>query len=168
MRPAVSQSARFSEKICIHLLAIPSSVQSTTFAALIRTTMTTVAIDCTIRLADRSEAGVIAPARQQAIEPHHRVLGCSPRYPARGQLTDRPRHAAHTLARRTGADMGPSRLRRVTPSNGVAQKVDRLLRDTAQSVLSSFTSSFNRCIMARMTVIASCAVPRQQITKSSA
>src|SRR5512135_3269570 len=93
--------------------------------------MANVPIDGMVRLAHGAEAKVVRPSQQELIPSRHPVLDRRPLPTPVGQLTDLVPKARDLLRRRTRPDGGTARLRRVTPPDRRAQKIDRLLGDTA-------------------------------------
>ena len=133
--------------------------------------MADVAVHGSIGLAHRAQAEVVRPThaacRFSRADHRPRRPASSHRRPVNSLIS--PAELLDLLRRRSRPDVGPARLRRVAPPDRVTQEVERSppARDTAASSSRSPSTSASD-IMSRIAAIASSAVPRQQITKSSA
>src|SRR4051812_27218994 len=85
-----------------------------------------------IRLAHLAQAEVVRPALQFPVESSDLLLLVEPGPSATGHLADLATEALDHFRRRACPDIGPSRLRRITPADRVAQKVERLLGHPTQ------------------------------------
>src|SRR3982751_722212 len=94
--------------------------------------MTGVPVHGLIRLAHLAQAEVVGPALQFPVEPRDLLLLVEPGPSAAGQFADLATESLDRFRRRACPEIGPSRLRRVTPADRIAQKVERLLGDPAQ------------------------------------
>src|ERR1700738_3388871 len=84
-----------------------------------------------VGFADRTEAEVVGPSDYQSIKAYHYRLYVPLRLAPSGRLANRRTDALYALLRRRGAQIGPSRLRRVTAPKRVTQKVELLFRQLA-------------------------------------
>ena len=80
-------------------------------------------VNGTVRLAYRPQAEVICPANQLSVDLGYPVLRRQQRQPVRGHLADRATHRDDLLLRRARANIGFTRLRRVTPTDCVPEEV---------------------------------------------
>src|ERR1017187_8512478 len=121
-----------------------------------------------VGLADRPQAEVVGPTIDLPVERCYQrfrtLLGLTPA----GYLADRLTQTLHSFLGRSGAPIGPPRLRRVHRPNVYPRKSNFSSGSRQTRVLLSFTVNFSRDIMFRIKSSASSAPARQQITRSSA
>src|SRR4051794_41318428 len=85
-----------------------------------------------IRLVHLAQAEVIRPPHQFPVESSDLLLLVEPGPSAAGHLADLATESLDHFRRRSGPEIGPSRLRRVAPADRIAQEVERLLGDPTQ------------------------------------
>src|SRR3954451_22020027 len=85
-----------------------------------------------IRLAHLAQAEVVRPPHQFPVESRDLLLLVEPGPLAAGHFADLATEALDPLRRRACPEIGPSRLRRITPADRIAQEVERLLGDPTQ------------------------------------
>src|ERR1700757_3630132 len=87
-----------------------------------------VAVDVPVGLAHRPDAEVVGPAAKFAVDPTNQLFDVQPGFPSFRQLTNRSTEAVDLLPRGTRSQVGLARSTVVVPTEGVTQKVKRLLR----------------------------------------
>ena len=90
-----------------------------------------VEIHSSVGIAYQTKAEVVGPTIQFAVDGGH-LLFHIPGPPAASHLADLPAKPDDLLLRRTCANVGTPRLRRVTAADGVAQEVKRFIRHSAE------------------------------------
>src|SRR5512135_3667464 len=85
-----------------------------------------------IRLVHLAQAEVVRPALQFPVESRDLLLLVEPGPLATGHFADLATDSLDHFRRRACPEIGPSRPRRVTPADRIAQKVERLLGDPTQ------------------------------------
>src|SRR3954451_20036691 len=85
-----------------------------------------------IRLVDLPQAEVVRPALQFPVEPSDLLPLVEPGPTAAGQFADLATESLDHFRRRARPEVGLARLRRITPADRIAQKVDRLLGNPTQ------------------------------------
>ena len=91
-----------------------------------------VLVDVAIGFAERADAEIVAPTAKLAVDPTNLLIHVQPgRLPSR-HLMDRVTESAHFLPRRSSPKVGVPRPRIVVPTQGITQKIKRLIRQAAE------------------------------------
>src|SRR5690349_8861131 len=97
--------------------------------------MASVGCHLAIGCRDLPQTKVVGPPTQLLVETSHHFVHVQPQPPTGGLLAELQEQPLNLLGRRLDPEIGFPRLRRVAPTNGVTQKVERLVRPTTESCL---------------------------------
>lgn len=84
-----------------------------------------------VGFADRTEAEVVRPSDDLAVEHLYQRLGGLLSLTSSSRFANRLTDALHPFLRRGRAQIGPARLRRIAPTKRIAQKVEPFFRQLA-------------------------------------